>query len=469
MLSDVPANMDARAIRQRTPLTERPPLAVAVRNLSKRYQTYRPAQDKLRDALRLRGPSASSEFWALREIAFHVRVGESLGILGVNGAGKSTLLQIICGTLAPTVGSVETRGRVAALLELGSGFNPDFTGEENVRMNAAVLGLSKEEIDERFDSIAEFADIGDFIRRPIKTYSTGMSMRLAFAVAANVDADVLVIDEALAVGDALFRQKCMRYLRRYRKSGTLLIVSHDMNAIRGLCERAILLERGRLKADGSAKDVCARYIESLFENVQEISRVQEKTESIEEDAPPEQNAFDQRSRFADHLKLERDVAVVPVSDEEASAGDAGAIITHVLLIETDSGNILRAVKCGEQATVAIQARAERNLENPLAAFVVRDRLGQRLFADNTSLTYSNRAPGILSGRSFEARFSFRMPLLPPGDYSISAAVGELGPGGRADVQWSHDAVFFRSHARSARPNETGLVGLTLIETEIEFS
>lgn len=199
-------------------------------------------------------------------MSFHVQKGETIGIIGRNGSGKSTLLQIICGTLTPSGGRVAINGRVAALLELGAGFNPEFTGRENVYMNAALLGLSKAQIEERLDAIFAFADIGGFVDQPVKTYSSGMYVRLAFAVIAHVDADVLVIDEALAVGDAFFTQKCMRFLRAFMERGTVLFVSHDTNAVVNLCTRVVWLDKGRVREIGPAKDVCDSYLEAFYES-----------------------------------------------------------------------------------------------------------------------------------------------------------------------------------------------------------
>jgi lipopolysaccharide transport system ATP-binding protein len=235
--------------------------AIGVSNLSKCYHIYDRPPDRLKQFIvprlqRLVGrpPKAFySEFWALKDVSFEVKRGETIGIIGRNGSGKSTLLQLICGTLYPTAGSVETNGRVAALLELGSGFNPEFTGRENVYMNGSVLGLTRGEIDDRFEDIAAFADIGEFIEHPIKTYSTGMYTRLAFAVIAHVRAEILVIDEALAVGDAFFVQKCMRFLRKFQETGTVLFVSHDTGAVTNLCDRAVWLDHGKVLAGRNRK------------------------------------------------------------------------------------------------------------------------------------------------------------------------------------------------------------------------
>jgi len=190
---------------------------------------------------------AIGEFLALNDVSFEVSRGETVGIIGRNGAGKSTLLQIVCGTLKPTSGFIETHGRIAAMLELGAGFNPEFSGRENIFLNGYIVGLTRQQIEARYDAICGFADIGEFIEQPIKTYSAGMAVRLAFAVMAHVDAQILVIDEALAVGDARFVQKCMRFLREFKERGTLLFVSHDTIAVSSLCDRAIWLDAGRVK------------------------------------------------------------------------------------------------------------------------------------------------------------------------------------------------------------------------------
>lgn len=235
--------------------------AIRVQGLSKCYHVYDKPQDRLKQSLWRGRKQFYREFWALRDVSFEVGKGETVGIIGRNGSGKSTLLQMIAGTLTPTSGSVEVNGRVAALLELGSGFNPEFSGRENVFMNGAILGLSDTEIAARFDEIAAFADIGDFIEQPVKTYSSGMMVRLAFAVSVCVDPDILIIDEALAVGDMAFQFKCMKRLERLTQSGTtLLFVSHDLGAVKAFCQAAIYLSKGTMNASGSASDVAELYM-----------------------------------------------------------------------------------------------------------------------------------------------------------------------------------------------------------------
>jgi lipopolysaccharide transport system ATP-binding protein len=217
-------------------------IAISLNNVSKCFKRYARPVDRLKEML-LPNRSYAQEFWALRDISFDVMKGETIGIIGRNGAGKSTLLQMICGTLAPTSGKVQVNGRVAALLELGAGFNPEFTGRENVYMNGAIMGLSRVEVDERFDRVAAFADIKDFIDQPVKTYSSGMYVRLAFASAIHVDPDILIVDEALAVGDMFFQAKCMSRMRTMMESGvTVLFVSHDTSSVKALCQRGVFRE-----------------------------------------------------------------------------------------------------------------------------------------------------------------------------------------------------------------------------------
>lgn len=236
------------------------PAVIRVEDVSKCYHLYDKPADRLKQALLLWRKQYYREFWALRGVSFEVRRGEAVGIVGRNGSGKSTLLQIIAGTLTPTTGRVQVAGRVAALLELGSGFNPEFTGRENVYLNGSVLGLSRREIDDRFDAIAGFADIGPFLDQPVKTYSSGMLVRLAFAVQVQLSPDVLIVDEALAVGDALFQKRCYQRLDELRTAGTtLLFVSHSQETVRSLCDRAVLLDGGRVRAAGPSGDVILEY------------------------------------------------------------------------------------------------------------------------------------------------------------------------------------------------------------------
>ena len=266
-------------------------VAISVQNLSKCYQIYENPRDRLKQFVmprmhRIAGNKPKqyfSEFWALKDVSFEIKKGETVGIIGRNGSGKSTLLQMICGTLNPTSGSVQTNGRIAALLELGSGFNPEFTGRENVYMNAAVLGLSKDEVDTRFDDIAAFADIGQFIEQPVKTYSSGMMVRLAFAVAINVDPEILIVDEALSVGDELFQRKCFSRIEAIRANGaTILFVSHSGSVIVELCDRAVLVDSGEKLAVGPPKQIVGRYQKLLYAPADKRGLIREQIRQADE-------------------------------------------------------------------------------------------------------------------------------------------------------------------------------------------
>lgn len=240
-------------------------LAVSVRNLTKTYRLFGHPGDRIKQFLSLGFRKYHQEFIALRDVSFDIKKGETVGIIGRNGSGKSTLLQLICGILKPTSGTVQVNGQVSALLELGAGFNPEFTGRENIYFQGAIIGLSKEEMDKRFDDIAAFAGIGEFIDQPVRIYSSGMFVRLAFAVAINVEPDILVVDEALAVGDAAFQRKCYRKMENMTlRKTTLIFVSHDIESVRRLCQKAIFLQKNTIKTYGHSKSVCDTYEKSMF-------------------------------------------------------------------------------------------------------------------------------------------------------------------------------------------------------------
>jgi lipopolysaccharide transport system ATP-binding protein len=333
--------------------------AVVAEGLSKAYLLWDNPRDRLKHPLRnmaarylpIKPKTYYREFWALRDVGFTLHQGETLGIIGRNGSGKSTLLQVVCGVLTPTSGTFLTKGRVSALLELGSGFNPEFTGKDNVYMNASILGLSRQEVDERYDTIVDFADIGEFIDQPVKTYSSGMFVRLAFAIAAHVDAEILVVDEALAVGDAFFTQKCMRYMRNFREHGSLLFVSHDTGAVINLCDRAILLEHGGVKAEGSARDVCEVYLEDMFAAQQPIDGAQEAPlPSRVEHSAGYLDIVDQRLKYVNLSSYRNDIELFGLNEDTKAFGAGGARIADVQLVDPDNGARLSWVVGGERVS-----------------------------------------------------------------------------------------------------------------------
>ncbi len=438
-------------------------IQIAAEGVGKSYQIYDEPRDRLKQFLlpRLQRWWGSAprryfrEFNSLTDIAFRIERGQTVGIVGKNGAGKSTLLQILCGTLSPTVGRVQVHGRVAALLELGAGFNPEFTGRDNVFMNAQLLGLTEAETAERFDSIVAFADIGDFLDQPVKTYSSGMFVRLAFAVIAHVDADVLVIDEALAVGDAYFTQKCMRFLRSFKERGTLLFVSHDASAVVSLCDRALWLEKGRLVSDGPAKEVMQSYLQELYAGqaaagAVNVPAIAADLPALEVDTTP------------------RVLALTPDMDAPAlSAGRFGtgqAVVTAVSLIDSQAGTELAAVTGQEDVCLHIRVHTAVELKAPIVGFIVKDRLGQHLFGDNTF----HRQAGVASpagaiGGTLTAQFRFRMPILPKGEYSVAVAIADGTQLDHVMHEWVHEALIFQSHSDSV---VTGLVGIPMLDVSL---
>ncbi|MGP9765394.1 ABC transporter ATP-binding protein [Halomonas sp. AOP13-D3-9] len=447
---------------------------IKVDNIHKYYQVYDKPNDRLKQFVvprlkKLMGAEHTSyfkEFKALHNVSFEVKQGETVGIIGRNGSGKSTLLQMICGTLTPTQGQIETRGRIAALLELGSGFNPEFTGRENVYMNATVLGLTTEEVSDRFDSIVEFADIGDFIDQPIKTYSSGMAVRLAFAVIAHVDADILVIDEALSVGDAFFVQKCMRFLRKFMEHGTVLFVSHDTGAIINLCQRVVWLDKGEIKMIGEPKDISKAYLAAMYISQQDGTapmtvNKDEKSDSSDQEETVE-DVRDMRLDFLNTTQYRNDIEIVKFDENSEGFGSGGAVIDSAHLLDENDQRLAWVVG-GENVTVRIECTANAYLASPIVGFLVKDRLGQHLFGDNTYLTYVEEPIHIAEGETFVANFQFRMPVLPMGDYSMTVAIAEGSQQGHVQHHWMHDAIVLKSHSSSV---STGLVGVPMKKIEM---
>lgn len=438
-------------------------LAIEVEGLGKCFQIYATPGDRLRQFVlprlsRMLGRPAKSyhrDFWALRDVSLHVRKGETIGIIGRNGSGKSTFLQMVCGTLEPTSGQLRTQGRIAALLELGAGFNPEFSGRDNVYMNAALLGLTDEQIAERFASIEAFADIGEFIDQPVKTYSSGMYVRLAFAVIAHVDADILVIDEALAVGDAFFTQKCMRFLRSFMQRGTVLFVSHDTATVKSLCDRVVWIDKGQVMQAGPAKEVCERYLQAYYEAQQGTNG------NAPSAAQQPQTALlplhDQRQDFFHASPLRNDIEVFRFQSDAPSFGVGGARVAGVWLLDAQQ-RPLSWVVGGESVVLRVDAYCHQALTSPIVGFVVKDRTGQALFGDNTYLSYLQAPVACESGQQLRAEFSFDMPRMPVGDYTIAIAIADGTQHDHVQHQWIHDALHFKSESTNVA---TGLLGLPM--------
>lgn len=400
-------------------------IAIKVENLSKCYQIYDQPRDRLKQFLlprlrRLVGLSPKQyyrEFWALKDVSFEVKKGETVGIIGRNGSGKSTLLQMICGTLTPTSGSVTTHGRIAALLELGSGFNPDFTGRENVYMNASILGLSKDEIDARFDEIAAFADIGEFIERPVKTYSSGMMVRLAFAVQAQVEPNILIVDEALAVGDAKFQARCFERLKQLKEGGTsILLVTHSSEQIVTHCTKAILLNEGVQLETGKPKQVVNRYLDLLFgKEKQALPAAAASTHEASGAAAADRSALG-LSRSDDVFATRHGY-----NPHEYRWGDGTASILDFHLA-ADGLAYPSVVATGQRITLAVTVKFHAQFYRPILGITIKTKEGVTVYGVNSETLEC--APFHELGRSgsvMQADASF-VCRLAPGDYFISLGI-----------------------------------------------
>lgn len=451
-------------------------VSVKVENLNKCYQIYDRPRDRLKQFILPRLQSAVGkqsrryfrEFWALNEVSFEIKRGETVGIIGRNGSGKSTLLQIICGTLNPTSGNIQTQGRIAALLELGSGFNPEFTGRENVYMNGAVLGLSREEIEQRFEAIVAFADIGEFMEQPVKTYSSGMYVRLAFAVIAHVDAEVLIIDEALAVGDAVFTQKCMRYLRKFKEKGTLIFVSHDMGSVLNLCERAIWLDHGQLRQVGKSKEVAEAYLQYTLQEVygQEakllaLNKVRTE-QAVAGSASPQTTSIPDSdgAPVIDYgARMRVDANLDEANGWKSGAGEILSVRLEHLYPQPN--DIFRG---GEKVRMVITAKAYQDLDRPILGFLVRDRLGQDLFGENTLPFTSLNPRPVSAGNTFASEYVFHLPMLPNGQYVVMASLADGDLYTNVQHHWLHDAIIMNVSSSKVR---WGLVGVNFEKVELK--
>lgn len=404
-------------------------IVIKVENLSKCYQIYNQPHDRLKQSIfpRLQSLAARPvrqyfrEFWALNNVSFEIRKGETIGIIGRNGSGKSTLLQLICGTLNPTSGQIRCSGRIAALLELGSGFNPEFTGRENVYMNTAVLGLSRDETDARFDEIINFADIGDFLEQPTKTYSSGMLVRLAFAVAVNVDPQILIVDEALSVGDELFQRKCFARIEAIKRKGaTILFVSHSASAIVELCDRALLLDGGRMLLDDKPRAVIKQYHRLIFSKngdqaLPDICQPAPAGEEKPEPTPQETGI----SEYVEGLAATSALRYDP----------CGGRIIRFDFCDSD-GNSVNLVSAGFVGSVKLSVQLDRAFHDIVFGFHLKSLSGLEV----AGLSYPPPQDPLVAGDSgdiLDVRWDVNMLLL-PGIYFFTFGVRSVGEGGFID-------------------------------------
>lgn len=423
-------------------------LAIRVEGVSKCYAVFRKPSDRLRQmfAAALKRLASSFEgqyfdpFWALRDVSFTVAKGECVAIVGRNGSGKSTLLQLITGTVEPTAGNIQVGGRVAALLELGSGFNPEFTGIENVYLNASLLGMSREEVDERLEDILAFADIGEFAARPVKTYSSGMAVRLAFAVQAQIDPDVLIVDEALAVGDARFQAKCFARLKELRDRGTtILLVTHSTEQVVAHCDRAILLDAGHKLADGEPRAVVNQYLDLLYGRV--VMPAAKESQRYEEHAvvlPSILAELDPDFSVRQEAWFEQRPVYNPY---EHRWGDRRAEIMDVAMV-VDGRLFPGVIRSGERIDVYVRYRVRNEVGVPIFGMTLKTKEGLSVYGTNSEFARLGAALAGQAGRSGVVCFSFIINCA-PGDYFISLGIasrssdGEVVPHDRR-----YDSVHF---------------------------
>ncbi|MBI3343681.1 MAG: ABC transporter ATP-binding protein [Gammaproteobacteria bacterium] len=400
-------------------------IAISANGVSKKYLLYERPLDRLKQLL-LRGrKNYYRTFTALEDISFDIPKGRTLGIIGQNGSGKSTLLQIICGTLQPTSGGIRVHGRVSALLELGSGFNPEFTGRENVILHGALMGYSPDEMVEKLPAIEAFAEIGQFIDQPVKTYSSGMFVRLAFAAAVHVEPDILVVDEALAVGDVAFQHKCMTRMREFMRQGTVIFVSHDIAAVTSLCQEVIWLEHGQIKERGDPKTVTGHYLAKMLE---EINRTQQPTKKMSKDIPlattaPLENLF--------NLNLEK----------HESFGTRGAEITGIAIYNENHDTVNEA-SCGQTLYVHVTARSNTDIAHPIIGLSLMNIKGSEISATNTDFEQA-RLRALSAGETCTVRFKIKLPEIAAGSYSLSCAIGDGAQSSHKMLHWVHNAAILQ--------------------------
>ncbi len=446
---------------------------ISAKNLTKTYRLYDAREDRVKETFHPFRKKYHRPFNALQNITFDVKKGDTFGIVGKNGSGKSTLLQLICGVLHPTSGELYIDGKVSALLELGTGFNPEFTGRENVFINGSIIGLSRREIEQKLDRILAFADIGSFIDQPVKTYSSGMYVRLAFAIAINVDPDILVVDEALAVGDIYFQHKCITRMRDLIRAGcTLVFVSHDISAVKSLCRKALFLDNGEMVCIGEAEKVSNRYYNWLID--QENMHVAEPEPEADASGPGENH-----ETTAPHQEIDTGGAAAGIdADKQGAVHDTvsegegmngrsgrnpvfspssefvervadyrsgtGAARVHNVQLVNSEGREIASCRHGDEIGVRVHLKFYKDLQNTNVGFLVKDRHGLELIGTNLFVE-SLLIAGKKAGDTVMVEFTFEN-ILKDGTYSLTIAVGESDERGRYNIQtydWIDNACVFR--------------------------
>jgi ABC-type polysaccharide/polyol phosphate transport system ATPase subunit len=419
--------------------------AICTERLSKVYKLYNKPVDRLKESINPFRRKYHRDFYALRDISFEVKKGETVGIIGKNGSGKSTLLKIITGVLTPTAGNVYTNGKVSALLELGAGFNPEFTGIENIYLHGTIMGYTKEEMDAKMQAILSFADIGDYIYQPVKTYSSGMFVRLAFACAINVDPDILIIDEALAVGDMRFQQKCYRKIRDFKEKGTVLLVSHDTGAITNFCDRVIWLENGEKYKEGTPDEILEEYHAFMTYDADLYS-----AKLTEQEAQIEDSELFQ-----------------PLPGEVSSFGNGNAKIVGVSLVYSGTKKVINTLHGNEKVDLLLKIHVTNDIYMPIIGFNIKDKLGNPIIITNTEFEGIRIKP-LLKDTVHKFKWSFIFPKLRDGTYSFDIAIAEGTFLNHQLSNWIYDALFIKVVSNERYSSNRGLIILDIIDFN-EFS
>lgn len=423
---------------------------IEVKDISKCFQIYNKPSDRLKQFIVPKLPLIGKkynrfykEFWALKNISVEIKDGEVVGIIGQNGAGKSTLLQLICGTLHQTTGEVIKRGRISALLELGSGFNPEYSGRENVYLNASILGLSKKEIDEKFEDIEKFADIGSFIDQPVKSYSSGMYVRLAFSVAIHVEPSILIVDEALAVGDIRFQTKCLRAIDELKKGGTSIIfVTHSSGQIEALCDRVLWLHKGELLVSGEPSKVMRHYTNFMVHGIE--PDLSETNESVDSKTSRESES------------TENTDAWVTITEANNIKGSDPYAIKKVCFIKEDKTPVHKVTSTVNKVKVKLEVKTSEDIESPILAIGIFNSLNEPVIhfnSQNTEICINQ----LMKGQLREMEISFDMPGLRPGEYLLSVGLDAYESGINTIVSHVYDAWGFYVTPKVGKNSQGGYV------------
>lgn len=400
-------------------------ITINVSNVTKSYKLYEKPFDRVKESF-MGKKSFHKDFLAVNDVSFQVKKGETVGIIGGNGAGKSTLLKMITGVLNPSEGKIELSGNVSALLELGTGFDAERNGIENIYLNGRINGLSKKEIEDSIDEILEFADIGDFVYQPIKTYSSGMLVRLAFATAVNIKPEILIVDEALSVGDVRFQQKCYRKIREFKENGTVLLVSHDTGAITSFCDRVIWMDKGKIYKEGTPDEIIEEYLAYMRYEVKSESNIELNFDDSEENISEE---------------VGDSVYVYKSSNKNLEFGNGAAVFRKIAILK-ENGDIARQVSSGENIKIRMEIETAKEIEFPILGFNVKDDLGNELIVSNT--VFEKIPMKIMkAGKKYVYQWSMKFPELHPGSYPMDIALADGTYQNHEQVHFITDAVIIK--------------------------